>query len=60
MILLDTDHTSVLKYPDSERCRHLQTRLALRIALATRSLLLTANTSDFKQVPGLAIDNWMD
>ena len=30
------------------------------IALATRSPLLFANTSDFKQVPGLTIDNWMN
>jgi tRNA(fMet)-specific endonuclease VapC len=139
MILLDTDHVSVLSFPTSHRCQLLYARLAsvpptelgitivtveeqmrgwmnaiakerqprrqinayrelaglfkffakftivqfdaaaadqldtlggihiglmdkkiASIALATRSLLLTANTSDFKQVPGLTIDNWMD
>lgn len=140
MILLDTDHISVLSFPSSQRCQNLQARLAAvpatetvgipvvvveeqmrgwmaaiakerstrrqiaaycelaqlfaffarfpivlfdnaaadhldalgrihigkmdkkiaAIALATRSLLLTANTSDFQQVPGLLIDNWMD
>jgi len=27
-------------------------------ALATRSILVTANTADFAGVPGLAIENW--
>jgi hypothetical protein len=27
MILLDTDHTTFLKYPDSERCRRMIDRL---------------------------------
>lgn len=139
MIVLDTDHATILKYPDNERCKRLQPRLAAlspsewgttvitieeqmrgwmhsiarerkprrqmspyrelanlfkffaafnvllfddkaadhldtlgsihigmmdkkiaSIALATGSLLLTANTNDFKHVPGLMIDNWMD
>ena len=30
------------------------------IALATDSLLLTANRRDFERVPGLKIVNWMD
>lgn len=29
MILLDTDHSSVLKYPETDRCRRLVARLAL-------------------------------
>lgn len=30
------------------------------IALASNSLLLTANRRDFEQVPGLRFENWMD
>ena len=30
------------------------------IALVHQSLLLTANTRDFEQVPGLRIENWLD
>jgi predicted nucleic acid-binding protein len=28
-------------------------------ALATRSILVTANTADFAGAPGLAIENWI-
>ncbi|MCE9529831.1 MAG: type II toxin-antitoxin system VapC family toxin [Planctomycetes bacterium] len=140
MILLDTDHLTVLKYLDSDRCRALSARLAeakddrigttivnveeqmrgwlgtiarekhverqvsayqalfdlfdyfsrfsiglfdstaadrfrdLRtsrvrigtmdlkiaaVALANDALLLTANRSDFEQVPGLRFENWL-
>jgi tRNA(fMet)-specific endonuclease VapC len=30
------------------------------ITLANDALLLTANRSDFEQVPGLRFENWMD
>ena len=30
------------------------------IAIANESLLLTANRSDFGQIPGLRFENWMD
>ncbi len=30
------------------------------VALATNSLLLTANRRDFEQVPGLRFENWLD
>ncbi len=33
-------------------------RLIAAHALATRSVLVTANTADFSDVPGLAIENW--
>ncbi|MFO0806180.1 MAG: type II toxin-antitoxin system VapC family toxin [Gemmataceae bacterium] len=138
MIILDSDHASVLKYRDSERYIRLTARLALAlepvattivtaeeqmrgwlasiakerkafrqvkpylelrelfnffgglsllpfdevsanlfeqfhririgamdrkiaaITIANDSLLLTANRSDFEQVPGLRFENWMD
>jgi hypothetical protein len=47
MILLDTDHLTLLKYPD-------------RIALVNQTLLLSGNRSDFEQVPGLRVENWLD
>jgi len=30
------------------------------IALANNALLLSANASDFKRVPGLQVENWLD
>ena len=47
MILLDTDHLTVLKYM---AC----------IALANEVLFLTANRRDFEKVPGLRFENWLE
>jgi tRNA(fMet)-specific endonuclease VapC len=30
------------------------------VAIATGALLLTANRRDFRQVPGLRFENWLD
>jgi len=75
MILLDTDHTTFLKYPDSERGRRMIEfddfrRQKLRIgsrdlkiaatALVNHALLLSANRTDFERVPGLRVENWLD
>ena len=40
------------------RTRHLD-RLIAGHALSTRSILVTANTTDFASVPDLTIENWM-
>ena len=55
MILLDSDHATFLKYPDSERGRRIAA-----IALVNDSLLLSANRVDFGRVPGLGVANWLD
>jgi predicted nucleic acid-binding protein len=63
MILLDTDHTTFLKYPDSERGRRMIDRLNLKTAataLVNHELLLSANRTDFERVPGLRVENWLD
>jgi predicted nucleic acid-binding protein len=44
MIFLDTDHLSVLA----------------AIALVQGALLLSANLRDFRQVPGLNVESWLD
>ncbi len=46
MILLDTDHLTVLKIA----C----------IAMANNVLFLTANRRDFGKVPGLRFENWLE
>lgn len=34
--------------------------LIASIALAERALLVTRNLKDFKQIPGLHVENWAD
>ena len=53
MILLDTDHLTVLKYTDL-------LRQITSIAIASNALLLTANRRDFEKVPGLRFENWLE
>jgi hypothetical protein len=48
MILLDTDHTTFLKYLDSERGRRMIDRLR------------SAKRADFEGVPGMRVENWLD
>lgn len=54
MILLETDHVSMLKYRGTERCDRLTARLA------NDALLLTANRQDYARIPGLRFENWLD
>ncbi|HLN27842.1 MAG TPA: hypothetical protein VK395_08865 [Gemmataceae bacterium] len=65
MILVDTDHATFLKYPESERGRRLigMGTMDLKIAavaLVNNALLLSANLRDFRRVPGLRTENWLD
>ena len=61
MILLDTDHLTVLKYTDSERYARVRGHLKMAcIAVANNALFLTANRRDFEKVPGLRFENWLE
>ncbi|NUQ61540.1 MAG: hypothetical protein HUU20_03565 [Pirellulales bacterium] len=52
MIILDTDHFNVLQIGT------LDLKIA-SIALEHGATLLSANTRDFDQVPGLRVENWL-
>jgi len=56
MILLDSDHLSMLKYSNTPTFSRLAGRMA--DSVDQDALMLTANTKDFEKVPGLRIDNW--
>ena len=62
MILLDTNHLTLLQIAGGERYARLILRIArstenlAAIALANDALLLTANRRDFEQIPGLRFD----
>jgi predicted nucleic acid-binding protein len=58
MIVLDSDHLSILRYHNSERA--LKDLKAACIAMANNALLLTANRRDFEKVPGLRFENWLE
>jgi hypothetical protein len=48
MILIDTDHSTFLKYPESERGRRFIGRLE------------AIPKSEVVGVPGLRVENWLD
>ena len=50
LILLDTDHVTVLLCPEDKR--HMILVAALQ--------LLSANLKDFEKVPGLRVENWLE
>jgi tRNA(fMet)-specific endonuclease VapC len=77
MILLDTDHFSVLKYLDQPKFAALAAGEFMRlrrqgvrigsldlkiasIALVQGATLLSANVRDFRKVPGLKVENWLE
>jgi len=53
MFVLDTNHVSELTY------RTQDLKIAC-ICLAHDATLLTRNLADFKPVPGLRVENWLD
>lgn len=64
MILLDTDHLTVLGRMEDKRHDRLASRLRdvdrrETVAVTNDALLLSANISDFERVPGLRTENWL-
>ena len=70
MKVLDTDILSLLFHVASEFDRLRQSRklkkigradlLIAAITLANRATLVSRNLKDFRQVPGLQVENWAD
>jgi predicted nucleic acid-binding protein len=64
MVVLDTDHVSLLEREDSPASQRLRTRLSvldgsLRAnALTHDATRLSKNLSDFRKVPGLKVADW--
>jgi tRNA(fMet)-specific endonuclease VapC len=68
-VVLAYSQVPILPFDDKavyhfQKLRYLQTRLGLRdlriaaIALAFNGVLVTANVRHFRQIPGLAIEDW--
>jgi predicted nucleic acid-binding protein len=59
MILLDTDHLTLLSYPTgSVRIGSMDLKIAC-IGLVHDALVLSGNLQDFQKVPGLRVENWL-
>jgi tRNA(fMet)-specific endonuclease VapC len=60
--ILEWNEAAVDEYDALKRARTRAGTMDLKIAsivLANRATLLTRNTKDFQQVPGLRLENWM-
>lgn|GEM_PF-3158701 len=64
-VVLDTDHLSVLQWQEQPACRHLLARLdalpsddIATTIVTIEATLLSRNLRDFRQVPGLRVEDW--
>ena len=60
MFVLDTNHVSVFFMKSLRRQAGTQDLKIACIFLAHDATLLTRNLADFKPVPGLRVENWLD
>lgn len=54
----DANHYGVLRAAVRDRSRHAMDRLIAAQAVSTGLTLVTNNTADFKDYPGLRLENW--
>lgn len=54
----DANHHGVLRAAVRDRSRHAMDRLIAAQAVSTGLTLVTNNTADFKDYPGLRLENW--